>query len=567
MSDNNMTPEQMRIAEKITAGKSLAIEGKAGAAKSSTLTFALQYRLRHSTRAIPKTQIVVFNRDARKSLADKGATHVNTLHSKSYQYVLNWLRPQSSNPKSFKFETAEYKFDDVVVKAFTDRGVKVPGRECRKFIRQVISCLMQAGHGVDEYRNETIEGALIRGRFQYSITDFGYARIVNNTIDLLDRSEEMAFVEVRKLPEYRYGTWEQKYDTIEKEGFFNPRESITPAHHYYRTANERQEYETIMQEIILVLSYIQNASARQWIGTGTTQTLNQYLTIFHSLAKTEPYGCVIADEAQDIWPTARIMIRHMLSPGGQLIIVGDPYQSINGWCGSEDNVMGKFATEFNLEPESLSQTFRCAPVICSLAETHAIKIVPFHKERTGSIRITTGPVSGYIEQGTMVICRYNKPLLKAFCETLPKGLRCNIRGVSISQILVARLFARYNIPLRYTDGKGEVKATSSRQNKDVFYGPWRLVDILQTVISNSKIAVSLGDIDDPIDDDEDLEETKRLLDETLRRVVIKHAEGVEEFKRLEDLQLLITAIAENYDKPGENVTLFTSIHRAKGLEC
>ena len=83
-----------------------------------------------------------------------------------------------------------------------------------------------------------------------------------------------------------------------------------------------------------------------------------------------PYGYILVDEFQDISPDRARLLKALLdcSPGAQLFGVGDDWQSIFRFAGSDIGIMQEFPERFgDCERLFLETTFRCADRIAAVA--------------------------------------------------------------------------------------------------------------------------------------------------------------------------------------------------------
>ncbi|MHC8509786.1 MAG: UvrD-helicase domain-containing protein [Rhodospirillales bacterium] len=83
-----------------------------------------------------------------------------------------------------------------------------------------------------------------------------------------------------------------------------------------------------------------------------------------------PYSYILVDEFQDTSPDRVRLLKALLksSPGAQLFAVGDDWQSIYRFAGSDTAVMREFSGQFGVsERMDLSRTFRCADEIAAVA--------------------------------------------------------------------------------------------------------------------------------------------------------------------------------------------------------
>ena len=83
-----------------------------------------------------------------------------------------------------------------------------------------------------------------------------------------------------------------------------------------------------------------------------------------------PFGYILVDEFQDISPSRARLLKALLdsSPGAQLFAVGDDWQAIYRFGGSDIAVMREFGDHFGaFERIDLATTFRCADRIAAVA--------------------------------------------------------------------------------------------------------------------------------------------------------------------------------------------------------
>ena len=83
-----------------------------------------------------------------------------------------------------------------------------------------------------------------------------------------------------------------------------------------------------------------------------------------------PFGYILVDEFQDISPARARLLKALLdkSPGSQLFAVGDDWQAIYRFGGSDIAVMREFGERFGtFELIDLETTFRCSDRIAAVA--------------------------------------------------------------------------------------------------------------------------------------------------------------------------------------------------------
>jgi len=136
-------------------------------------------------------------------------------------------------------------------------------------------------------------------------------------------------------------------------------------------------------------------------------------------AQFPKFDTILVDEAQDLSPLNHLMLRR-LAPK-QLVVVGDPLQSIYAFRGADTQSMPKLQDDWNLTPFTLSICFRCGTSIAEMAARWAPNIqspswmapgeviydLPEHVQKQyGQWELQDLPTP------VTVICRNNAPLIK-----------------------------------------------------------------------------------------------------------------------------------------------------------
>ena len=91
---------------------------------------------------------------------------------------------------------------------------------------------------------------------------------------------------------------------------------------------------------------------------------------------SSPFGYILVDEFQDISPARARLLKALLdnSPGSQLFAVGDDWQAIYRFGGSDIAVMREFGDRFGeFERIDLETTFRCADRIAAVATDFVLR--------------------------------------------------------------------------------------------------------------------------------------------------------------------------------------------------
>ena len=107
-----------------------------------------------------------------------------------------------------------------------------------------------------------------------------------------------------------------------------------------------------------------------------------------------PFGYILVDEFQDISPARARLLKALLdsSPGAQLFAVGDDWQAIFRFGGSDIAVMREFGERFGeFERIDLETTFRCANHIAAVATDFVLRNPAQIRKTVRATRKADGP--------------------------------------------------------------------------------------------------------------------------------------------------------------------------------
>jgi len=154
-----------------------------------------------------------------------------------------------------------------------------------------------------------------------------------------------------------------------------------------------------------------------------------------------PQDYVIVDECQDLNRAQQAMIQKILKKDrksgrqtGRLIAVGDPFQSIYNFAGSDIKSFEWFQKQDNTKILGLTHSFRCATSIIERAN----EIVPDIKARENAPKgeVREGSILKEAKDGDFVLCRTTMPLVKLFFAFLLDKKKAIIKGSDIGISLV-----------------------------------------------------------------------------------------------------------------------------------
>lgn len=250
----------------------------------------------------------------------------------------------------------------------------------------------------------------------------------------------------------------------------------------------------------------------------------------------DQYPWVFVDEAQDLSPAQLGVVIKAVAPGGRVLAVGDRRQAIYGFAGADCDSVSRIIDRLDAKTLPLSVCYRCPTSHLDLARQFCSQIEARPGAPVGDV-LTWGraELTGKVREGDLVLCRMTAPLLKGAYECIGDGISAAVKGRDIGEGLIklAKQVSRAVSDLEpITDFTERVEA-------------WR----------NEEIAALLkaGKAEDDDSRMEQVHDRADCLD------VIYRASKPD---TLGDLTRAIESLFAT-DRPA---VLFSSIHRAKGLE-
>lgn len=250
------------------------------------------------------------------------------------------------------------------------------------------------------------------------------------------------------------------------------------------------------------------------------------------------YDYIFVDEAQDLNIAQRELIFKCQKMGTRFIFAGDSNQAIYAFSGASPEAF-KYLQELpNTISLPLSISYRCSKNVVKFAQNYVPKIE--YKDDAIDGEILYNVPFNNIQDGDMILCRNNAPLLKLYSEMLKLDKKCFIRGKDIGDNLIALV------------NSTKQKELNSAMNKDgVFVRLYsHLFDTRDKMMTQFNI------------DKHDAMETticSELLDKIKALEILS-----ENIDTVDELKAKIKGIFS--DKKKEGISLST-IHKAKGLEA
>lgn len=147
---------------------------------------------------------------------------------------------------------------------------------------------------------------------------------------------------------------------------------------------------------------------------------------------------VMVDEAQDMSKAKCELALSAVAPGGRILGVGDPRQSIYGFAGADARAVPNFIARTNAKILPLSVSYRCPIAIVE----HAKKIVPHIEAAPGAIQgeVATIKEEQLFERVTandLVLSRVTAPLISLCIKLIKRRIPATVKGRDIGSQLVS----------------------------------------------------------------------------------------------------------------------------------
>lgn len=142
------------------------------------------------------------------------------------------------------------------------------------------------------------------------------------------------------------------------------------------------------------------------------------------------YDLVIIDEAQDLSKAQQKLFSHFIRKRtGRFIAIGDKFQCIYGWCGSDENSFDNFSEMENTISLPLNTNFRCSRKIISFVNSRFPNIPLIHSDfAIEGDDVNMAANVFFAKGGDMVICRNMAPLGGLYEKFAERGKTCLIVG-------------------------------------------------------------------------------------------------------------------------------------------
>ena len=195
---------------------------------------------------------------------------------------------------------------------------------------------------------------------------------------------------------------------------------------------ERRMDETLLPGVHILTDDILIESIRQAYEGSIDFTDQAYMPALFG-GNYPSFPLVMIDEYQDLSPVNRAMVAKLCRHSRQ-IGVGDEAQSIYEFRGADTNAMPDAVSQFDMAVLPLSVSFRCPSTITDNVRWR----VPDIKSARDGGTVTHGSTHD-VDAGSVVICRYNAPLVHLAMDLLQQGQRVDVAGVDIGARIIRLL--------------------------------------------------------------------------------------------------------------------------------
>lgn len=148
--------------------------------------------------------------------------------------------------------------------------------------------------------------------------------------------------------------------------------------------------------------------------------------------KCKKYDWIFIDELQDLNKVQLALIAMMSTSTTRVFAVGDRKQGIYAFRGADVESMDNFKKTFSAQELPLSISYRCPKKHIEYVKSH----VPYIEAEPGAIdgvieQISLDEAIKKVEDGDLVVCRTNAPLLKMAMTLISTGKKAIVRGKDI----------------------------------------------------------------------------------------------------------------------------------------
>jgi len=245
------------------------------------------------------------------------------------------------------------------------------------------------------------------------------------------------------------------------------------------------------------------------------------------------FDLVVVDECQDMNYSQLLLAQRSCKPKGRIVVVGDIRQCIYSFRGADVGGMERLKRELNAATFPLTVTYRCPQTVVDLAKILVPDYVAHETAPAGSVReIAEERLAFDAIPGDAVLSRTNAPLMKGCLAMIRRNVPAYIEGRDVGATLLS-----IHDKMGGRDCQSYLEALDS----------W----------GAEKIGRLVGDPDS--------DQFKNSL-QTVEDQVATLSALAEDAKQVSDIRNRLTTIFQDSDKAAYKAVVFSTVHKAKGLE-
>lgn len=250
------------------------------------------------------------------------------------------------------------------------------------------------------------------------------------------------------------------------------------------------------------------------------------------------YDYLFVDEAQDL-NAAQLALVMRCCKRGRLLFVGDMRQAIYGFSGADTHSIDTITKRTQASRFPLSICYRCPSRVVALAAQVFPGIESAPEATEGEIVvIKDGQFGECVQPGDLVLCRTTAPLVERCLRLLRAGIRATVRGKDLGKSFLDLLTKLRKRPDFFFEKLSEIAEAYRREQ-------------VQALSQLADAEMKLATLHDKLD-------TFQALLEAYRN---QQSSGWQ----LSGFEHYIAAFFTD-EENGRKLVMFSTVHRAKGLE-
>lgn len=154
---------------------------------------------------------------------------------------------------------------------------------------------------------------------------------------------------------------------------------------------------------------------------------------------------VLVHNCQDLNRVQFELIKKICNKNTRVILVGDKKQAIYGFRGADSNSMNNLKEYFKAKEFPLSISYRCPKAVVKLAQEIVDDIECSPTAKNGVVEnIEQNKINDLAEDGNLILCRTNAPLVQVCFSLIRDGKKATIMGRDIGKNLI-KIIDKYTV--------------------------------------------------------------------------------------------------------------------------